>query len=248
MIVSIQNAERVVNLKTKRLVNALSPIEAAYGSDDEELREPEQPVVAQLEAASEGQPLGSHLCQPASLSAPPSPVPSPALKAADSSAAGSLQVPPVSPAASCPPTQLPVLSGVQSAELTDFPFNFKRGAASAATCCSSVLCRQDCSLPVLCTHIQQSFKLMVGFASCAARMVHDGDQYALEQLPRRFGSAQCTPLQRSCTDSVALQSLCQQRHRCLPVRRWHGKSAAAVAEGRGSGLRCLLASGHGREL
>jgi len=37
MFVSIQNAERDVNLKSKKLVNALLPIEAAYDSDDEDL-------------------------------------------------------------------------------------------------------------------------------------------------------------------------------------------------------------------
>ena len=37
MFVSIQNAERDINLKSKKLVNALLPIEAAYDSDDEDL-------------------------------------------------------------------------------------------------------------------------------------------------------------------------------------------------------------------
>ncbi len=50
MSLSIENAQRVVDLKTKRLVNALSPIEAAYGSD-EDLDDIGEPRLAQEPAA-----------------------------------------------------------------------------------------------------------------------------------------------------------------------------------------------------
>ncbi len=55
MSLSIENAQRVVVLKTKRLVNALSPIETAYVSD-EDLDDIGEPRVAQLEPSAAPQP------------------------------------------------------------------------------------------------------------------------------------------------------------------------------------------------
>ena len=56
MFVSIQNTERDVNLKSKKLVNALLPIEAAYDTDDEDLEGAGGTRVVQPEALACSEP------------------------------------------------------------------------------------------------------------------------------------------------------------------------------------------------